>query len=81
MLEKLKMWKEDLEELGKEKIKAETRLEQAMEDLNNAGYESVETAKTALKELEQSYKEAEIAAADLVESFKEKFSDYIEIED
>ena len=48
LIKELETWKTDLEELAKEKGKAEGRLEQAMEDLKTLGFKSLEDAKMEL---------------------------------
>jgi len=78
LIDDLKGWKTDLEALGIEKGKAEGRLEQAMSDLKSLGFDSIETAKEALDNLEKKLEAAEKEAEELLKAFKEKYADFIE---
>lgn len=78
LIEELEKWKEDLKELEGEKIKAETRLEQAMETLSELGFDSVEAASAELKKLEKKKLKAEEEARELIKEFEEKYADFID---
>lgn len=77
-ISELQGWKSDLEELAVEKAKAEGRLEQALNDLKKAGFDTVEAAK---KERDRLYKEKErleSKAEELLKQFNTKYEEFIE---
>ena len=78
LIKELEKWKEDLEELAKEKGKAEGRLEQALDDLKTLGFEGLEDAKKELdrRTVQKESIEEEVKA--LMESFKVKYAAFIE---
>jgi len=78
LIEKLQEWKKDLEELSIEKGKAEGRYEQALSDLKELGYDSIEDAQKELEKLSAKKKTAESEALKLLELFKEKYAGFIE---
>jgi len=73
----LEKWKTDLEELSKEKGKAEGRLEQAMSDLKSLGFESLEDAKMELDRRVLQKEAAEEKVKSLLETFKVKYEGFI----
>lgn len=77
LIKELEEWKEDLEELATEKAKAEGRLEQSMTDLKKLGYNSLEDAETAYKELLAKKQKAEEEAQEMISKFKEKYKEFI----
>ena len=78
LIEELEQWKVDLKELEGEKIKAEAKLEQAMEGLKDLGFDSVEEAEIKRDELIAQREIAETGARELIEQFKEKYAKFIE---
>ena len=78
LIKELTKWKKDLEDLGVERGKAEGRLEQAMDNLKNLGYDTLESAKEELDRLVKEKQEAETQASNLLNLFKEKYADFIE---
>jgi seryl-tRNA synthetase len=77
LIKELETWKTDLEELAKEKGKAEGRLEQAMEDLKTLGFESLEDAKMELDRRVLQKEAAEEKVKSLLETFKVKYEGFI----
>jgi len=77
LIKELETWKTDLEELAKEKGKAEGRLEQAMEDLKTLGFESLEDAKMELDRRVAQKEAAEEKVKSLLETFKVKYEGFI----
>jgi len=77
LIKELETWKTDLEELAKEKGKAEGRLEQAMEDLKTLGFESLEDAKMELDRRVAQKEVAEEKVKSLLETFKVKYEGFI----
>ena len=77
LIKELETWKTDLEELAKEKGKAEGRLEQAMEDLKTLGFESLEDAKMELDRRVLQKEVAEEKVKSLLETFKVKYEGFI----
>ncbi len=78
LIETVEKWKKDLEDLSVEKGKAEGRYEQAMDALRELGFETIEDAKDELDRLTQKKLKAEEDVKELLETFKEKYADYIE---
>lgn len=78
LVKELETWKSDLEELAKEKGKAEGRLEQAMSDLEKLGFQSLEDAKIELDRRKVQQESIEEEVKTLLESFKVKYADHIE---
>jgi Holliday junction resolvasome RuvABC DNA-binding subunit len=78
LVKRLQNWQADLEELATERSKAEGRLEQALESLKDLGYSSVEEAKKALDMLETKKLQVEEEAESLLNSFKEKYAEFIQ---
>lgn len=79
LVKKLDNWKKDLEELAVEKGKAEGRLEQAMSDLKDQGFESLEDAKIELDRRKVQLQATEEEVETLLESFKIKYAEFIEV--
>ena len=77
LIKELETWKTDLEELAKEKGKAEGRLEQAMEDLKTLGFENLEDAKMELDRRVLQKEAAEEKVKSLLETFKVKYEGFI----
>ena len=77
LINELETWKTDLEELAKEKGKAEGRLEQAMEDLKTLGFKSLEDAKMELDRRVLQKEAAEEKVKSLLETFKVKYEGFI----
>ena len=77
LIKELETWKTDLEELAKEKGKAEGRLEQAMEDLKTLGFESLEDAKMELDRRVLQKEAADEKVKSLLETFKVKYEGFI----
>jgi len=77
LIKELETWKTDLEELAKEKGKAEGRLEQAMEDLKTLGFENLEDAKMELDRRVAQKEVAEEKVKSLLETFKVKYEGFI----
>lgn len=77
LIKELETWKTDLEELAKEKGKAEGRLEQAMEDLKTLGFKSLEDAKMELDRRVLQKEAAEEKVKSLLETFKVKYEGFI----
>ena len=78
LIKELEKWKEDLEELAKEKGKAEGRLEQALDDLKTLGFEGLEDAKKELDRRIAQKETIEEEVKTLLESFKVKYAAFIE---
>jgi seryl-tRNA synthetase len=79
LVKQLETWKSDLEELAKEKGKAEGRLEQAMSDLEHLGFKSLEDAKIELDRRKVQQESIEEEVKTLLESFKVKYAGHIEV--
>jgi len=77
MLDKLEKWKEKLNDLDKNRIKAEGRLEQALESLKALGYNSVDKAEDHLEQLKEDYEKATEEAEDLIKILEEKYGKYL----
>ena len=77
LVEELQKWQKDLEALGVERGKAEGRLEQAMTDLASLGFKSIEEAEEVLEELRQDKWDTELKAEKLLDTFREKYADFI----
>ena len=78
LINQLEKWKTDLEELAKEKGKAEGRLEQALDDLKTLGFEGLEDAKKELDRRIAQKETIEEEVKTLLESFKVKYAAFIE---
>ncbi len=78
LITELEKWQKDLTALSAEKIKAEGKLEQAMDDLKEVGFKTVESAREELVRLKQNLNTAEGEAEDLLKEFQEKFKEFIE---
>lgn len=81
MLDKLEKWKERLNELDKERLKAEGRLEQSLDTLKDLGYASVEAAEERLEVVKACLKAAEDEALELLEKLEEKYGEYLSEKD
>lgn len=66
-----------LEDLNKERIKVETLLEQAMQQLKTMGLNSLEEAQAELQRLIQEKEKAEAEAERLITEFDEKYKAFI----
>lgn len=66
-----------LEDLNKERIKVETLLEQAMQQLKTMGLNSLEEAQIELQRLIQEKEKAEAEAERLIAEFDEKYKAFI----
>lgn len=66
-----------LETLSGEKIKAETKLEAAMKELKDLGYETVEEAEDALREMYKEIHELEKKAKELTDILMDKYHEFI----
>ncbi len=78
LIKELERAKTDLEELGVEKIRAEGKLEQAMDDLKKAGFDSLDKAKKEFVRLTDLKAKAEKEAQEFLGAFKVKYADFIE---
>jgi hypothetical protein len=77
-IKELNGWKVDLEELAIEKAKAEGRLEQAMSDLKEKGFDSLQEAKVELDRLIKEKETIEKEVEDFLKNLKEKYAEFIE---
>lgn len=71
-------WKEKLEKINQDRLRAEGVLEQSKRELENFGYNSVEDAKAALAKMEKDYekKEAELEKAE--KKFEKDYGELLE---
>lgn len=68
----------DLEELATEKAKAEGRYEEALSALKKAGYDSVEDAVEARKQMVEDKEKAKANALEILEKIEVDYADHIE---
>ena len=73
----LQEWKKNLADLGIERSKDVGKLEQAMADLKDLGFDSVADAKVELERLERVRKSAEVDAEYLIKDFEVKYEGFI----
>ena len=78
MLKKIEVLKKDLEDLDKERIKAEGAFERAMEGLEEMGFDSIEKAENALEKIKYDLRTANAEAKELIAKIREKYADFIE---
>jgi len=79
LVKEMQKWKTDLDDLGVEKGKAEGRLEQAMAALKAAGFSTIDEARAELARRIAAKEKAEADARLLLDGFKEKYKDHIEV--
>ena len=78
MLKKIEDLKKDLEDLDKERIKAEGAYERAMEGLKEMGFDSIEEAEDALGKIKNDLHKTNKEAQELVDNIRKKYADFIE---
>jgi len=81
MLERLKQWKKDLEDLEKERIKQQAIVDQALDEIQKLGYDNLEEAKVALEELKTQKEEISREAEVLMGELENKYEKFIDPED
>ena len=81
MLERLKQWKKDLEDLEKERIKQQAIVDQALDEIQKLGYAGLEEAKAALEELKTQKEKISGEAEALMSELESKYEKFIDPED
>lgn len=79
VIEAMKEWEQDLEELNNEKIKAEGRLEQAESALAAQGFATLQAAKEELDARVARRNALLSEAHNLMMTYKETYKDFIEV--